>query len=239
MDVNNLTVVLLAGDPKCLNPIPPVKSERYLTRAFRAAMGLGCPIVLVNHPDVTLMRGSSIVTRVPAGRNVFESLVAGLDVCHTEYALVVATDLPKIHTGAMKDFIKQAGGKDADVSIALADLTACQALDHNTSRPIPLDGRYYKFGSVFLVKCQARDRILRVYQEIHGLRKQIIRLALRFVSARSLFQALRFALTYKVKSLAKSRIALSCSQVEDLVWQQVGVRVRGIVASPALAIDHD
>ena len=239
MDIDNLTVILLAGDPKCLKLIPPDQAESYLTRASRATLALECPMILVHHPEVVSMKGAPSVRRVPAGRNVLESVMAGLQACQTDFALVVATDLPLINTPAIRDFLAKIGHDQSDVSIALADHEACRQLGHETRRPIPLDGRHYKFGSVFLLRTQARDQILSVYQELHGLRKQVVRLVLRFVPFTNIVKGLRFAATFKLKRLASSRLALRLSEVEDLVWCQTGLRVRGILASPSLVIDHD
>ena len=234
VDLKNLTVVLLAGDPKCLNLIPPARRESYLERALEELRPLGCPIVLVNHPDVRPPVPIRMMTSVPSGEILFDSVAAGLAACATDYILLLATDLPLITTAAVREFCGQACLNGAELSIALADLAACEALGRTTNHPIPLAGRKYKFGSAFVFRREATGRILATTQNLLGLRKQPIRLVYQFLSWRCLLSLARFVLSFRFLKLA-----LRFDEAEQLIAQQVGIHTRGVVTSPFLAIDDD
>ncbi|MBI4175181.1 nucleotidyltransferase family protein [Candidatus Berkelbacteria bacterium] len=233
MDIHNLTVILLAGDPKCGKLIPPDNNETYLARAIRAGRDLGCPIILVYPRDIEIAPYAADMTCLPAGDHLFASLAEGLRVCKTD-ALVVATDLPFVSADALRDFYREARRTEAEVSIALADLDACRKIGHETKHPVPLDDRLYKFGSVFLLHRSAFERILAVVKPLLSLRKQPVKLVWQFGSWRLLFAACRFVLSYRWH-----RFALSLHEAGMLIEKQVGIRTRGIVTSPSLAIDHD
>ena len=234
MDLNNLTVVLLAGDRKCLNLIPSGRGESYLERALEELRPLSCPIILVHHPDVHPPVPMRMMTMVPAGEKLFESVAAGLTACTTDFILLLASDLPLVTTAAIREFYLAAKLGAAEVSIALADLAACEALGRTTSHPIPLAGRKYKFGNAFVFRREARERILATIRDLLGLRKEPSRLVWRFLSLRFLVSIARFALSSRFPL-----VALRFDEAEQLIARQVGIRTRGIVSSPFLAIDND
>lgn len=234
MDVNKLTIVLLAGDVKCHRSIPPHGKETYLQRAFWAASEIHCPVVLVRHRDFSFP-GFRYLRQVLAGETLYESLKAGLAACETEYILVLATDLPLINAAAIRQFLDEASATDTDIAIAFAYLSTCQNLGYSTSHPIPLKGGPYKFGSAFLIRTEARERMLTVVKELLELRKQPFRLVRRLLSSLRFFpQIVRFALSQRYPYFS-----LSLVEAGRIVEQQVGIRVRALVASPYLAIDDD
>ena len=238
MQIKDLTIVLLAGDPRCLHTIPPAHAESYLTRAVRAAMTLGCPIVLVHHPDVNLLKGSSMITRVPAGNKIFQSVEAGLTACRTEWALVLATDLPYLDSAMLTDFCVRGLESGADVCVALANLEACQLLDPQVVHPILLDGKRYKFGSSFLVRVSKREEILGIYRPLAELKKQPVRLVMeaarRFLSFGLIWQAIRYGIGFLWLPFSPRH-----RKVEAVLKKKLDVDIRIILSQPELVLDHD
>lgn len=203
-------------------------------RAFQAALTLKCQVVLVHHPDVALPKSSPRLTLVPAGKTLFDSVAAGLNVCQTEFIIVLATDLPLVNGESLNRFFESSCLLEAEVIIALARLDACRRLGYDTCHPIPLQGEQFKFGSTFFIRRRARECVLGAIENILGLRKRPIRLVQRFLSFRFFVPLMRFMLSHIFFSLS-----LTYREAERLVADQIGVQARVLIADPCLAIDHD
>jgi hypothetical protein len=230
MNLKNISIVLLAGNPKCLQFIPD-SNFTYFEVALTAVKGLCCQKIAVVS-DFTFGALMKVPhQKVPGGPTAYDSLMAGLQAVRGELVLVVATDLPLLTEQALRDFLTQVEeAPEADFYCSLATSESCNAAGQK-KLGMPIDGKSTACGSVFLVRQAALPAISQQAERILALRRKKLKCALAIVG----YQPIpRLALSFLRPSWG-----FSLGEVELLLTKGTKIRWKGIWSDPGLVVDYD
>jgi hypothetical protein len=210
MQLSDISLVLLAGNPKCLDPGPD--GSRYIDYGFEVAANIPFPkVVLVG----SVFGGPSGMLHCEAGGSLLESMRHGATVCTTPYILFLATDITASPTD-VKDFLRlvEEKGDGAAVYAGISPLSACRKLNPHARTHLYTRHGAMRMASIYLVSRAWLDDHAALLRQVLEQRKSPVKVA---------GLVLRYA--------ASSLIAMCRKQGQRSV-QLVSV-------SPRLAVDYD
>lgn len=172
MHSSELTLILLAGNPKCLDLAP--NGRTYLDIAFDVPRHLRfAQIVVVTGLAIetpsTFPEGRCVVT--PAGATLLESMKSGLRHCQTSHALFLATDLISTPE-AVRGFYEQVRSPRA-VACGVAPLAECRRLEPSAKPHFVSRFGLIRFASVYLVNKRWFSRTHSLIGPVLSQRKRV------------------------------------------------------------------
>lgn len=237
MEFADVTVLVLAGDVKCMRMISRTTTS-FLTRTLQVVTGIGATnITVVAHPAIPTLVPE--FARVRAGRSAFASVEAGIEAATTKYVLILSTDLPFLNEDSLGAFLELglAALAENDACVPLAQRSACAAEPFRAfgGHRIYLAGTDWKCGSVFLLRRDAWSQIRNSVKTILGLRKHPLRLILYFLSNyRHVFSGMRYIFSH-----FSGWWSLNFHDVCHLMRHVLGVRCSLLTVGPPLVVDRD
>lgn len=238
MAFDQVTVVVLAGDPKCLDMIPG-SDETYLDRALTAISALNCSnVVIVAHQQVIDgFRSQCGVRLVRGGSSLIESLEFAFAVVQTDLVLCVSSDLAHIDKDSLKDFLQRSMDMRADVCVPVALCADCLRPPYNSScgHRVRVDGQLWKCGSVFSVKRSVSKLVLSEIRFIVGMRKKPVKLIVHFLFRHRLFS---LAIRYLISVIFGFNL-INFWDIQLELWHKIGIKCSALKVLPNLVIDHD